>query len=292
MAAPVPHLVTVTETLRDAWQGLPGTIPTAAKTAFVQRLVDAGFRSIDVGSFVNPTLVPAMADTDHVLDGVVAGPEVCFTALVANARGLERLLAVPAVGEVLYPFSLSERFQRRNTNRGREEALAGLAEVCARSHDAGRRVYATISMAFGNNEGEPFDVRELAGWMGRLDELGVDRLGLADTTAQADPHTLAEVLAVVAAEHGGAVPGLHLHATEDGARALVDAALDAGCRVFDAALGGLGGCQFAKGPQSNVSTLELARQVTARGLAVDLPLDALPELDRAARELASHTQEG
>lgn len=279
--------VIITETLRDAWQGLPRVLPTEVKTAFVQRLVDAGFRSIDVGSFVNPKRVPAMADTDRVLAGITNADAVLFTALVANAQGLERLLAQPAIGEVLYPFSLSEAFQRRNTNRGRQEALAELTEFTAASHAAGRSMYATISMAFGNNEGDPFDASELAHWMDRLTDIGVDRIGLADTTAQADPRSLRDVLQVVAQKHNGPVPGLHLHATEAEAPALMDAAFDAGCRVFDAALGGLGGCQFAQGAQSNLSTRMLAERAAARGLAVDLPLAALPQLDQAARDLAA-----
>jgi len=279
--------VLVTETLRDAWQGLPRSVPTADKRAFIQRLLDAGFRSLDVGSFVSPKLVPTMADSDAVLDGVNVPEGVSCMALVANEKGLERLLAVPAINEVLYPFSLSESFQLRNTNRGREQALEGLAAITARAHERGRTVYATISMAFGNNEGDPYDPRELAAWMARLDAIGVDRIGLADTTAQADASVLSRVLAVVAAERAGALPGLHLHATPQGAPDLIDAALDAGCRAFDAALGGLGGCQFAQGPESNLSTRLLGERVAARGLAVDLPLTALPDLDVAARRLAA-----
>jgi hydroxymethylglutaryl-CoA lyase len=282
----VSETVLITETLRDAWQGLETVVPTEAKTAFIQRLVDHGFHSLDVGSFVNPKLVPAMADSGRVLDGVKASGEVTFTALVANERGLDRLLDVDAIGEVLYPFSLSESFQQRNTNRGRFEALEGLSLITTRAHEAGRTVYATISMAFGNNEGDPFDPAELAVWMSRLDAVGVDRIGLADTTAQADPATLTAVLGVVAAAYDGPLPGLHLHATPQEAPALIDAAFDAGCRVFDSALGGLGGCQFAKGPESNLSTRMLAERAAARGLAVDLPLTALPDLDVAARKLA------
>lgn len=278
--------VAVTETVRDAWQGLGHVVPTADKRAFLQALLDAGFRSIDIGSFVNPKLVPTMADTGVLLDGLSVPDGVSLMALAANARGLEQLLEIERIDEVLFPFSLSERFQQRNTNRSREQALEQVAEMAARCRDAGRTLYVTVSMAFGNNEGEAFDPLELAGWMGRLEDAGADRLGLADTTAQASPELLGAVFDVVAREHGGAVPAVHLHVTESNQQALVDAALDAGCRWFDAALGGLGGCQFAKGAVSNVSTLGLARQLAERGFACDLPGQALPDLDARARSLA------
>jgi hydroxymethylglutaryl-CoA lyase len=281
------EFVTITETARDAWQGLSHTIPTADKLRFLQRLLDAGFQSLDIGSFVSRKRVPSMADTAE-LPGVLKVPAgATLTALVATPHGLERLLEVSGIGEVLYPFSLSERFQQRNTNRSREQAASELAEMTVRSHEAGRTMYATISMAFGNNEGEPYELSELTDWVARLDEMGVDRVGLADTTAQGTPELVHQVFQVVG--EGRAAPAAHLHVTQENQAAMVDAALDAGCRSFDAALGGLGGCQFAKGAESNVSTHPLVRQLIDRGFAVALPvtaIEALDELDAAAKTLA------
>jgi len=282
----MPDAVRITETLRDAWQGLPRPVPTDTKVAFAQRLLDAGFRRLDVGSFVSPSRVPGMADTGELLGRLVVPADAKLTALVASASGLDRLLAAPHVTEVLYPFSLSERFQKRNTERGRDEAFALLRELTARAHAEGRSVYATISMAFGNNEGDAWDSGELRDWVARLHgEARVDRVGLADTTAQATPQTIREVYAAVARD-GAPVPAAHLHVTPENQPALVGAALDAGVRDFDAALGALGGCQFAKGATSNVSTLPLAAQLRQRGLQPDLPEAPLPALDAAARVLA------
>ncbi|MCB9897880.1 MAG: hydroxymethylglutaryl-CoA lyase [Planctomycetes bacterium] len=278
--------VHVTETLRDAWQGLPRVVPTADKIAFAQRLLDLGFRSIDIGSFVSPRAVPAMADTGDVVAALHVPEGARLTALVANEKGLERLLAAPGIDEVLFPFSLSDTFQRRNTRCSRDEAARTLDVVCRDATAAGRRVYATISMAFGNDEGDPWSPEEVADWTGRLFAIGVHEVGLADTTAQADPSRVAQVLGVVVATTGR-MPSLHLHATARTQQALVDASLDAGCRAFDSALGGLGGCQFARGPESNVSTLALARRLVDRGFEVALPLDRLDELDSAARALAA-----
>ena len=288
------ELVTITETARDAWQGLPKTVPTERKVGFLQQLLDAGFSSIDIGSFVSPKRVPTMADTAQ-LPGLLKVPQgATLTALVANTRGLDALLATPGIGEALYPFSLSEAFQQRNTNRSREQAAQEVEQFTQRLHDAGRRLYVTISMAFGNNEGDAFEIAELVDWVGRLERAGVDRLGLADTTAQASAGIVGEVYAALsvgreAGAGGRAVPGAHLHVTSENQRELVEAALDGGCRSFDAALGGLGGCQFAKGAETNVSTKELVAQVISRGFDVDLPTtarDALDDLDRAARALA------
>lgn len=281
--------VEVVETARDAWQGLPRVPSTERKLAFLERLLGAGVRRIDVGSFVSPRRVPAMADTAELLARLSPPAGTRLTALVASASGLERLLLAPHVAEVLYPFSLSERFQQRNTERGREQAFAELCELTARAHAAGRTLYATISMAFGNNEGDAFDPAELRDWVARLHhDARVDRVGLADTTAQADTDAIARVYAAVMTRADWPVPGAHLHVTPENQAPLVAAALDAGCRDFDAALGGLGGCQFAKGAVSNVSTAPLAEQVRARGLACDLPDAArLAALDEAARALAS-----
>ncbi len=317
--------VAVCETLRDAWQGLPHVVPTAQKIAFAQRLLDLGFTRLDVGSFVSPRRVPTMADTEALLAGLRVPAGARLTALVASESGLQRLLAArcasgcatagtnagtnagtaggatvgttsgataggPGVSEVLYPFSLSETFQRRNTERGRAEAFALLESVVSGAHGAGRTVYATISMAFGNNEGDAFDPVELREWVARMHAAGVDRVGLADTTAMATPQSIAAIYAAVMRDARWPVPGAHLHVSAQNQRVLVDAVLDAGCRDLDAALGGLGGCQFAKGALSNVSTLPLARHLAERGLRLDLPaaaLAALPELDAAAQALAA-----
>jgi hydroxymethylglutaryl-CoA lyase len=288
--------VQIVETLRDAWQGLPRPVPTASKVAFIGRLLEAGFPRLDVGSFVSKSRVPGMADTDEVLRALQAHPALSatgssprprLTALVASEGGLERLLASPVVGEVLYPFSFSERFQRRNTERSREEAFALLASIARRAHGAGRTVYATISMAFGNNEGEPFDAAELRTWVARLHhDADVDRVGLADTTAQADGGTIERVYAAVMTRADWPVPGAHLHVTPENQAPLVAAALEAGCRDFDAALGALGGCQFAKGAVSNVSTAPLVRQLREAGFAADVPEAPLERLETEARALA------
>lgn len=281
----MPATVHLLETLRDAWQGLPRAPTTDAKVAFAQRLLDAGFPRLDVGSFVSPSRVPALADTGELLQRLVVPAGARLTALVASESGLQRLLSAPHVSEVLYPFSLSERFQQRNTQRGRAEAFALLRELAAGAHEAGRTLYVTVSMAFGNNEGEPFDAAELRDWVARLREAGADRVGLADTTAQADARRLAEVYAEVA-RGGGPAPAAHLHVTPENQDELVDAALDAGVREFDCALGALGGCQFAKGATSNVSTLPLVARLRARGFECDLPELPLVALDAEARALA------
>jgi len=217
---------------------------------------------------------------------------VRFTGLIANERGLERLLAATGDGtridEVLFPFSISETFQRRNTRLSREEALVLVRDLTARVHDENRAMYVTVSMAFGNREADPFDPAEQAQWVARLHEAGVDRVGLADTCALATPALVAEVFAALGGGHP--VPGVPLHATPATQDALVDAAVDAGVRDFDAALGRLGGCQFATGAETNVGTRALARHLRARGLPVELPDDdVLAALDARASALGRRT---
>lgn len=279
--------VEIVETLRDAWQGLPHVVPTDDKVAFIQRLVDAGFRHLDIGSFVSRRRVPAMADTDELRSRIRASDDVRFTALVANDRGLDRLLGDPGIEEVLFPFSLSDTFSKRNIGQSRDESLTVIEGMATRAHEAGRTLYVTISMAFGNNEGDPFDPGEVREWTARLHAAGADRVGLADTTAQATPEVIRDVYRAVAEDASLPVPGAHLHVTPDNQAAMIDAALDAGCRSFDAALGALGGCQFAKGAVSNVSTLPFVEQLVARGFDPGIPTDGLAALDARARELGA-----
>ncbi len=283
----IAERVEIVETLRDAWQGLSHVVPTTEKVAFIQRLVDVGFKQLDIGSFVSRRRVPAMADTDELRAQIEAPDDVRFTVLVANERGFERFLAQDGIHEVLFPFSLSETFSKRNIGQTRDESLSAIEVMTLRAHDIGRTMYVTISMAFGNNEGDAFDAAEVRDWTARLHGAGVDRVGLADTTAQATPEIIADVYRAVASDTSLPVPGAHLHVTPDNQAAMIDAALDAGCRSFDAALGALGGCQFAKGAVSNVSTKPFVEQLVARGFDPGVPVEALEELDARARELGA-----
>jgi hydroxymethylglutaryl-CoA lyase len=284
----VPYLGRVTSTWtrfvecpRDAWQGLTRFIPTERKVAFLAALLEAGFRDLDCGSFVSPRAVPQMADTEAVLEAL---PETSadLLCIVANEQGLERALNAPRVTSVGYPLSLSDTFQRRNTNRGIKDSW-GLVE--AMRGGAGRlRFVVYVSMGFGNPYGDPWDETLVLEAVARLREIGVQEIALADTYGQADEARVKSVVGAVVRRFGAASLGVHLHARVEHGRGLARAALDSGVTWLEGALGGVGGCPFAGdalvGNLASESVLPLLEGVGVDGTRV-------AELTRWALELRS-----
>jgi hydroxymethylglutaryl-CoA lyase len=231
---------------RDAWQGLPGIIPAETKAAYLRRLIDAGFAHIDAVSFVSPTAVPQMADSERVLELLPPAEQVEIIGIVVNARGAERAIATGAVRTLGFPYSISSEFLRRNQHQSAEEALEMVKTITARAREAGLNTVAYISMAFGNPYNESWSAKGLQDACRRLIDAGVRQISLADTAGVATPEWIAEVLGRVIEMHLDAEIGVHLHARREGAAAKVRAAYDVGCRRFDSAIGGLGGCPFAQ----------------------------------------------
>jgi hydroxymethylglutaryl-CoA lyase len=238
--------VKIIECPRDAWQGLPGTIPTAIKVAYLRRLIDAGFTHIDAVSFVSSAAVPQMADSEQVLE-LLKPPEcVEIIGIVVNAKGAERAVATGAVRTLGFPYSISPEFLRRNQHQTPDEALAALDAIATRARDAGLDTVAYISMGFGNPYGDAWSERRVVEACGRLIDSGIRQISLADTVGLAEPEQIAATVgAAIEGTHGVEI-GVHLHARRDGAAERVRAAYGAGCRRFDAAVGGLGGCPFAQ----------------------------------------------
>ena len=264
--------VKIIECPRDAWQGLKRQIPTLQKVEYLRRLVDAGFRHIDAVSFVSPKVVPQMADSEAVLEqlGPLEGVEVI--GIVVNEKGAERAIATGAVSTLGYPCSISETFLRRNQNQSLAENAAVLERIKDRADDAGIGVVAYISMAFGNPYGDMWSEEKVAQAARAITGTGVNSLSLADTTGAAESDLIHRVLSAVLRGGREFEVGVHLHSTPAGARAKVLAAYDAGCRRFDSAIGGLGGCPFAQDKLvGNVPTEEVLGALQERGL--NLPID-------------------
>jgi hydroxymethylglutaryl-CoA lyase len=264
--------VKIIECPRDAWQGLKRQIPTLQKVEYLRRLVDAGFRHIDAVSFVSPKVVPQMADSEAVLEqlGPLEGVEII--GIVVNEKGAERAIATGAVSTLGYPCSISETFLRRNQNQSLAENAAVLERIKDRADEAGIGVVAYISMAFGNPYGDMWSEEKVAQAARAITGTGVNSLSLADTTGAAEPDLIHRVLSAVLRDGREFEVGVHLHSTPAGARAKVLAAYDAGCRRFDSAIGGLGGCPFAQDKLvGNVPTEEVLGALQERGLT--LPID-------------------
>jgi hydroxymethylglutaryl-CoA lyase len=258
----------IIECPRDAWQGLAKIIPTEVKANYLRKLIQAGFGHLDAVSFVAPKYVPQTADSERVLEelveaGVIQGrtngkgsdmvsakpetqvPNPEIIGIVVNEKGLERALRAPGVTTLGYPYSVSANFRRQNANMSREESQALTKILHDAAEKAGRKLVVYISMAFGNPYDEPWGaeiVEETVTW---LKGIGVQMVSLADTVGIADAKGIGDLLKAVKRAAKGIELGVHLHSRPEGAAEKVLAAYEAGCRRFDCALTGLGGCPFA-----------------------------------------------
>ena len=256
---------------RDAWQGLPGHIPTELKVRYLHGLIDVGFRHIDAVSFVSPKAVPQMADSEQVLEQLAPPNDVEIIGIVVNEKGAERAIATGAVSTLGYPCSISETFLRRNQNQSADENRAVLERIKRRADAAGLGMVAYVSMAFGNPYGDPWSEARVAEVAREIASLGIRSISLADTVGVAEPELIDRVLRAVIHDCAGSEVGVHLHSSRAGAAAKVLAAYNAGCRRFDAALGGLGGCPFAQDKLiGNIPTEEVLRALQQRGVSVPI----------------------
>ena len=273
---------------RDAWQGLPGRIPTEVKVQYLRALIGAGFKHIDAVSFVSPRAVPQMADSEEVLRQLDPPDDVEIIGIVVNEKGAERAIATDAVRTLGFPYSVSETFLKKNQNQTAEENSELLEKVVEKALDASLDVVVYISMAFGNPYGDPWSSEEVVEAVGMIADMDIHCVSLADTVGLATPEQIAELLGTVIGKFDYLEIGAHLHGRRDQAVARVLAAYDAGCRRFDSALGGLGGCPFAQdaliGNLPTEVVLEALAQ-RANGLPIRKPLDSVLRInaDIAAR---------
>jgi len=255
---------------RDAWQGLRGQIPTSKKVDYLRALISAGFKHIDAVSFVSPKAVPQMADSEAVLQALRPASDVEIIGIVVNEKGAERAIATEAVSTLGFPYSLSPTFLRQNQNQDLEEALEVLEKVKQKADDSGLETVVYISMAFGNPYGDLWSEEEVVEGVRNIADIGINFISLADTVGLADASKISQLVKPVMAEFGESLEvGVHLHSRRDNAAEKIMAAYDAGCRRFDSALGGLGGCPFAQDELvGNMPTEILWQALAQRGAAV------------------------
>jgi hydroxymethylglutaryl-CoA lyase len=242
--------IKLVECPRDAWQGLAEIIPTGTKVAYLRELVEAGFRHIDAVSFVSPKHVKQMADSEEVMRGLLSSlphgtalPEII--GIVVNEKGLERALAAPGVSTIGYPYSISAYFRRANANMTRAESRALVETLKRETKTANKGLVIYISMAFGNPYDEPWGPEIVQDTLDWLKDIRVTTVSLADTVGTATPELVHDLYAKVKDHVAGIELGVHLHSRPENAEVKVLAAYQAGCRRFDSALTGLGGCPFA-----------------------------------------------
>jgi hydroxymethylglutaryl-CoA lyase len=273
--------VTIVECPRDAWQGLQEIIPTDEKIRYLTQLVRLGFRHIDAVSFVSPKHVPQMADSDAVMQQLSqvklpSGDAPEIIGIVVNEQGFERALAAPGVTTIGYPYSISAYFRRANANMSRGESRALVEKLQRETKAAGRKLVVYISMAFGNPYNEPWGPEIVEDALVWLKDSGVRTVSLADTVGLADPLGIAYLYGAIKDCVAGIEIGVHLHSRPEDASAKVLAAYEAGCRRFDGALTGLGGCPFAGDHMvGNIPTENILTTLAARGVATGIDTKSL-----------------
>ena len=280
--------VKLIECPRDAWQGLARQIPTALKAEYLQSLIAAEFKSIDAVSFVSPKAVPQMADSEQVLSLVEIPNDVEIIGIVVNEKGAERAIAAKRVKTLGYPCSISPTFLRRNQNQSPEENFETLKEIERHADEAELDLVVYVSMAFGNPYGDSWNESELAEMVSRIDALGIRSISLADTVGMADAKLIEKVVRVALKAQPDCEIGVHLHSKPENAVRKIQAAYDAGCRRFDSAIGGLGGCPFAQDALvGNIPTESVLAALTERDIDLPLSFDKVVQLNtKIATEFA------
>jgi hydroxymethylglutaryl-CoA lyase len=263
--------VKLIECPRDAWQGLKKQIPTELKVRYLRALIAAGFKHIDAVSFVSPKAVPQMADSEKVLERMGLPQNVEIIGIVVNERGAERAIGTQAVTTFGYPYSISPTFLHKNQNQTPGECYKVLQSIKTKADESGLGMVVYVSMAFGNPYGDSWNESKVSEAIEKIANLSIRSISLADTVGVAGPDLITRVVQSVMSQYASYDIGVHMHSTRSDASAKVLAAYDAGCRRFDSAVGGLGGCPFAQDALvGNIPTESVIEALKQRG--VELPI--------------------
>ena len=281
----------IIECPRDAWQGLSDFIPTEYKAEYLAELVRARFQHIDAVSFVSPKHVKQMADSEDVMARLNASipstaepPEII--GIVVNEKGLDRALATPGVTTIGYPYSISAYFRRANANMSREESRALVEKLKKATQAANRGLVIYISMAFGNPYDEPWGAEIVQDTLEWLKDIRVHTVSLADTVGPATPELVGDLFRQVKDHVAGIELGVHLHSRPENAEEKILAAYEAGCRRFDSALTGLGGCPFAgDNLVGNIPTEQVLAALHKKGADLGISTDRLGKVLEMTNEI-------
>ena len=279
--------VKLVECPRDAWQGLQEMVPADLKVSYLNALISAGFKHIDAVSFVSAKAVPQMADSEEVLQELDPPDDVEIIGIVVNEKGAQRAINTQAVTTLGFPYSISPTFLQKNQRQTPEESLDELELVQKKADDASLDVVVYISMAFGNPYGDAWNIEEVVNAVDVLESSGIKMISLADTVGLASAEQVGELISAVMNKFSYLEIGAHLHSRPELAEQKILAAYDAGCRRFDSAIGGLGGCPFAQDALvGNIPTERVLEALKRRD--AELPkLRSLDTLLRASGEIAA-----
>jgi hydroxymethylglutaryl-CoA lyase len=271
--------IKLTECPRDAMQGLHNFVPTDIKAEYINLLLHVGFDTIDFGSFVSPKAIPQMRDTAEVLSKLDLGNSCSkLLAIIANQRGAEDAVHFDEITYLGFPFSISETFQQRNTNSSIQASFATVRSINKLCRQRNKQLLVYLSMAFGNPYGDEWNTDIIAHWAGKMVDEGISIIALADTTGVSTPKKIAEIYPVLCSQFPHTEFGLHLHSTPQTSPEKIRAAYDAGCRRFDSALKGFGGCPMAADDLTgNIATENVMAFFKDQGIDLGLDMDKWAE---------------
>lgn len=271
-------------------QGLVKYVPADKKARYINQLLKVGFDTIDFGSFVSPKAIPQMRDTADVLDALdLSGTKSKLLAIVANKRGAVDASQFPQIDFLGYPFSVSETFQLRNTNATIEESMERveqIQEICVKSD---KRLVLYVSMGFGNPYGDPWNVDIVGKWVDRLAKMGVGIMALSDTIGIANPESIDYLFSNLIPQYPDIEFGAHFHTKPSQWKEKIDAAFKSGCKRFDAALKGYGGCPMAKDELTgNMATENLIFYFLDEGIDIGVNLNEMIQAEQLAADIFPH----
>ncbi len=264
--------IKIIECPRDAMQGIKDFIPTEKKVQYIQSLLRVGFDTIDFGSFVSPKAIPQMVDTAEVLSRLdLSKTESKLLAIIANTRGANDAAKYNEINYLGYPFSISENFQMRNTHKTIAQSIVTLQEILNIADKSNKKVVAYLSMGFGNPYGDPWNIEIVGEWTERLSKMGVEILSLSDTIGSSNPENIEYLFSNLIPKYSNIEFGAHLHTTPSSWFEKVNAAYQSGCRRFDGAIQGFGGCPMAKDELTgNMPTERLLSYFTSKNTSNNL----------------------
>lgn len=267
--------VKIIECPRDAMQGWKTFIPTEKKIEWINTLLQVGFDTLDFGSFVSPKAIPQLADTREVLAKIKMS-DTKLLAIIANTRGAEEAVQYDEISYLGFPFSISETFQKLNTNSSIADSLIRVEEIQKLCIQKNKQLVIYISMGFGNPYGDPYNAEVALKWVDELQKLGVQIFAMSDTVGVSAPDNISYIFSNLQAEFSNLEFGAHFHSTKEKAAEKIEAALKSGCRRFDAAIGGIGGCPMAQDDLvGNLATEQLLNSLEQNGFQISFNQEAL-----------------
>lgn len=261
---------------RDAMQGWPEFIPSDEKIHYLDLLMDAGFDTIDYGSFVSQKAIPQMADTALVTESAVKKGHTKLLAIIANVRGAQQAVEFTKIDFLGFPFSVSETFQQRNTHSSIAESFENVKQIQNLCVTRAKKLVIYLSMGFGNPYGDPYNESIISEWIEKMQEIGIEIISIADTVGLSTPGQVSRIVGHVVPAFPSVEIGVHLHSTKLEMEAKVWAAYEAGCKRFDSAIKGIGGCPMAGNHLvGNINTEDMIQLFEARGIKTGINPEAL-----------------